>query len=827
MQESMLRIDEGSPQISHSTFRFSAGHGIYTTEGASATIEGCKFHDLDAHGIIMDPTTGGKIISCDFRDTNGYAIVFYNTLPELTDNTFGDDQKIGIVSGNITETGTLHFPGLLDNGNVAPYEVCGYGVSVGNDTSPITLTIEAGVEVQGTSLTTGPHRSVMIGKNAALKVLGTSDKPVVFTSPNEEKEKGDWTGVIIKADARGTDTSIEYAIFEYAGMQESMLRIDGGSPQISHSTFRFGAGYGIYTAQGASPHITYSKFLNNSNHGIHISDPGNNVKVNHCELKGNGDYGMYNENTDICVDAKYNDWGDPSGPLDDSEAEDCAGLYNPDGKGEKVSDGIIYSDWVGAAPDISVEPVSYDLSLSAGASTTKDLTLSNTGQVDLTYQVEEEIDWLTVNPISGTVAPGGSEKLTLTFDATALAAGTYQGQITITSNDPDEAAVAVQVKLTVIAEPQADIEVVVTSPQFVGQEFWVDIQVGKVGKPVKDLFGVSFVLNYTNTGIIDALQVESKTGQLVMGSNVVDYSDIDDPNGQVSVGISRKAGAGGFDGYGAVARVKFKFLPNAAEGQTVDLTLSDVLAKDPTGVPIVLAPVAGQVTVKAGFLVWPGDTDNNGGVDQGDILPIGCYWHSTGPARVQASSSWEAQVAPPWSPEAATYADADGSGTVDQGEILVIGQNWHKTHAGGVAKPTVDIFSIDHSRYLTQYRMMYDALKNSPETEGVTELRRILAQFIKLALPKEDRLGQNFPNPFNASTQIEYQLSNPNHVRLAVYDLLGQKVRTLVDEKRDAGSYTIVWDGKDNSGQAVGSGIYLYRMVKGDFVRAKRMLLLR
>lgn len=480
-------------------------------------------------------------------------------------------------------------------------------------------------------------------------------------------------------------------------------------------------------------------------------------------------------------------------------------------------------------PDISVEPASYDLSLSAGASATQELTLSNTGQADLTYQVEEEIDWLTVSPTSGTVVPGGSEKLTLTFDATSLTADTYEDQITIASNDPDEATVAVQVKLTVIAKPQADIGVVVTSPQFVGQEFWAEVQVGEAGKPVKDLFGVSFVLNYTNTDIIDALEVESTTGQLVLGLDVVAYSDIDDPNGQVSVGVSRKAGAGGFDGYGAVARVKFKFLSNAAEGQVVDLTLSNVLANDPTGASIFLVPVSGQVTAKAGLLVWPGDTDNNGLVDQGDILPIGLYWHSTGPARSEASLSWEVQVATPWSPEAATYADADGNGLVDQGEILAIGLNWHKTHAGGTAKPVVDIFdpSMDHSRYLTQYRMMCEALKNSPETEGVVELRQILAQLIELALPKQDMLGQNFPNPFNAFTRIEYQLSRPIHVKLAVYDLLGQEVRTLVDENKDAGFYTIIWDGRDNSGQAVGSGTYLYRMVKGEFVRTKRMLLIR
>ncbi len=88
-------------------------------------------------------------------------------------------------------------------------------------------------------------------------------------------------------------------------------------------------------------------------------------------------------------------------------------------------------------------------------------------------------------------------------------------------------------------------------------------------------------------------------------------------------------------------------------------------------------------------------------------------------------------------------------------------------------------------------------------------------------------LVQNFPNPFNSYTQIAYQLSAPGDVRLSVYNMLGQIVRVLVDERQVVGSYRMAWDGRDQSNRPVASGIYFYRLVGGNFMQTKRMLLLR
>ena len=93
------------------------------------------------------------------------------------------------------------------------------------------------------------------------------------------------------------------------------------------------------------------------------------------------------------------------------------------------------------------------------------------------------------------------------------------------------------------------------------------------------------------------------------------------------------------------------------------------------------------------------------------------------------------------------------------------------------------------------------------------------------ALPEGFELGANYPNPFNPSTMIPYQLPAAMHVRLQVFNLLGQRVATLVDGEQPAGFHTASWNATDAAGQAVGAGVYLYRL-SGDGVQATRSMLL-
>ena len=88
-------------------------------------------------------------------------------------------------------------------------------------------------------------------------------------------------------------------------------------------------------------------------------------------------------------------------------------------------------------------------------------------------------------------------------------------------------------------------------------------------------------------------------------------------------------------------------------------------------------------------------------------------------------------------------------------------------------------------------------------------------------------LGENYPNPFNAQTAIQYQIAEAGEVRLTVYDFLGQQVRTLVQEAQAPGIYLVVWDGRDTQGQMLASGMYFCRLEAGPFAAVRRMMLLK
>jgi len=94
-------------------------------------------------------------------------------------------------------------------------------------------------------------------------------------------------------------------------------------------------------------------------------------------------------------------------------------------------------------------------------------------------------------------------------------------------------------------------------------------------------------------------------------------------------------------------------------------------------------------------------------------------------------------------------------------------------------------------------------------------------------VPQNFSLYQNYPNPFNASTIIRYSISESSDIRLVIYNTLGQKIRTLISTYKNPGDYTVEWDGKDDQGISVPSGLYLYKLQADNFVQMKKMLLMR
>ena len=103
-----------------------------------------------------------------------------------------------------------------------------------------------------------------------------------------------------------------------------------------------------------------------------------------------------------------------------------------------------------------------------------------------------------------------------------------------------------------------------------------------------------------------------------------------------------------------------------------------------------------------------------------------------------------------------------------------------------------------------------------------------------LNLPQNFSLRQNFPNPFNPTTSIpfkvkslEFGVGRSTHTTLIVYNILGQRIRSLVDENLNSGTYQVTWDAKNDKGEKVPSGVYFYRLKSGDVSEVRKMVLLR
>ncbi|HEX9972566.1 MAG TPA: DUF3160 domain-containing protein, partial [bacterium] len=116
--------------------------------------------------------------------------------------------------------------------------------------------------------------------------------------------------------------------------------------------------------------------------------------------------------------------------------------------------------------------------------------------------------------------------------------------------------------------------------------------------------------------------------------------------------------------------------------------------------------------------------------------------------------------------------------------------------------------------------------EESPNNLFQKEFSRVQIAEPKL-MPKSVKLFQNYPNPFNEKTAIKFQLPKNADVKIEIYNLLGQKIRTLISEPRSAGVHIIKWDGKDDLGRTIASGVYFISLEIEKFRQVNKLVLLR
>jgi hypothetical protein len=147
----------------------------------------------------------------------------------------------------------------------------------------------------------------------------------------------------------------------------------------------------------------------------------------------------------------------------------------------------------------------------------------------------------------------------------------------------------------------------------------------------------------------------------------------------------------------------------------------------------------------------------------------------------------------------------------------------------GMTEFTIKPFESDEPRH--SLSLIYNDISEGtpyvrsihPEFEGGTVYFGNAAPI----LPTVFELDQNYPNPFNPDTDIWYALPDAAYVELDVYNILGQKVISLVNEHREAGRYKVTWEGVDSYGTPVASGVYFYRINAGEFKDIKKMVLMK
>ena len=174
------------------------------------------------------------------------------------------------------------------------------------------------------------------------------------------------------------------------------------------------------------------------------------------------------------------------------------------------------------------------------------------------------------------------------------------------------------------------------------------------------------------------------------------------------------------------------------------------------------------------------------------------------------------------------------SGELDLGSVRVLKPVAARPHNGAFAGAVLWAASLDRRQTIDlggQWQLLLNeqvidlrgAGSLAVEPAAVLQVRRLGA----LALPQTYSLAQNFPNPFNPSTTIRYNLKEAGAVSLRIYDVMGQRVRELVDAPQPAGRYQVIWDGRDQRGTSVANGVYFYELRAGEFRALRKMVLMK
>ena len=325
---------------------------------------------------------------------------------------------------------------------------------------------------------------------------------------------------------------------------------------------------------------------------------------------------------------------------------------------------------------------------------------------------------------------------------------------------------------------------------------------------VTDLAGWQFDIVFDST-ILEVLSV-SEGDFLKTGGSTTFFQggSIDNAAGKITGLNTARLAAQGATGTGSLLKVNFK----AKSGGETKLTLQNFQFGSITGDIIPAGPHEITITVEGRLAT--GDVNRDGQVTILDLILVAQQLGK----RVSAGSA----------------VDVNGDGVVSILDLILVSRGIAGSSAapvalnpdfiGALGTESVDAAMI--AAWIAQARLEDDG--SLAFKQGIENLENLLASLI----PEETALLANYPNPFNPETWIPYQLSEPADVTLAVYDMNGQLVRRLALGHQAAGMYqsrsrAVYWDGCNQLGEPVASGLYFYTLIADDFTATRRMLILK
>ncbi len=331
------------------------------------------------------------------------------------------------------------------------------------------------------------------------------------------------------------------------------------------------------------------------------------------------------------------------------------------------------------------------------------------------------------------------------------------------------------------------------TPIHIGDTFTLDI----LAEDVLDLAAWQFDIVFAPT-VLEAVNVSEGNFLKTGGSTFFQGGSIDNAAGKITGLNAVRLSTQGVTGTGSLLQVNFK----AKSGGETELALQNFQFGSATGDSIPAGPH--EITIAVEGQLATGDVNRDGQVTALDLILV---------------SQQLGEKVPAGSP-----VDVNGDGVVTTLDLLLVSQAIGNPAAPAVATDSVDVATVE--AWIAQARLEDDG--SLAFKQGIENLERLLASLI----PEETALLANYPNPFNPETWIPYQLAESAEVTLTIYDINGQLVRRLAVGHQAAGMYqsrsrAVYWDGRNQLGESVASGLYFYTLTAGEFTATRRMLILK